>query len=513
MEDLKKIIAQLICISIDLTNLNEGKAEQLKGQIKKYQWGGVTLFNGEIETSSLLINELQLISTIPLFVCSDLENGAGQQFWGATKLPSNMALGATGEFDAAYKAGKMTAQEAKEIGINVIFAPCVDINNNPDNPIINIRSYGDNPCYVADIAQAFIKGCQIEGVIATAKHFPGHGDTKLDSHLKMPVIKKSIKMLERNELYPFKQLIDDDLAAIMTAHILIPSLDDTFPATISKKIITELLREKLGFQGLIFTDALTMSGIKDESKSCIKALLAGCDILIMPPSPEDALEEIIKAVKDNIIPLEIIQVAYERILKYKKLYCDISYQKSLKRINTEKNKNFAVMIAKNSITKIKSSITLPLNEEQINQAIHIVIDCDNDSSMWNMLACSLKKNFNITSVTIFSGISEEKLLFLQEKIRDKKLIIISYFSKIKSSKESLYPDKKILSWIQNNIIDKKDSILISFSSPYLIKKFKGIKDYYCTYSESSESQEAIKELLFKGLKPMGKCPIKLEQMN
>jgi beta-N-acetylhexosaminidase len=506
---IRKTIAQLICISADLTGLNNEKKEQLKNHIKEYQWGGIFLFNGDVVTASELIDELQLISDIPLFVCSDLENGAGEHFRGATILPSNMAIAATGELDNAYKAGKITAQEAKEIGVNVIFAPSVDINNNSENPIINTRSFGDNPSYVADMAQAFIKGCQIEGVIATAKHFPGHGDTKDDSHIKLPVIKKTKKVLEKNELYPFKQVIEDDVAAVMSAHILVPSLDNNCPATVSKKIISELLREEFGFQGLIFTDALTMNGIKQGSNTCIDSLLAGCDVLLIPPSPENALEEIVEAVNTNKIPFEVVNTAYERILKYKKQYCNVNYEKNLKRINTEKNKNFSAIIARNALTKIKSTVLLPLNQEQINNSIHIILDCDNDSSVWNLLACSLKKNFNITSIAVFPQISEEKLEAIEEKINDRKIIIISYFSKVKAGKESLYPDNKLITWLQGEITDKTP-VLISFSSPYIIKKFNMIKDYYCTYSESYESQETIKELLFKSLNPTGKCPVKLD---
>lgn len=514
MNDIKKKIAQLICIAIipaQICNSPEEKA-RLKKYLKEYRWGSIIVFEGELESTAGLIAELQKISEIPLFVCSDLENGAGQLFYGATVFPSNMAVAATRNLDTAYKAGKITAQEAKEIGINVIFAPCADVNSNPANPIINIRSYGGNPSIVTDFAQAFIKGCQVEGVIATAKHFPGHGDTFEDSHIKLPAIKKSRKAMDKVELFPFKKVIKDNVAAIMSAHISVPSLDKSLtPATLSKPVMTDLLRKEFGFEGLIFTDALIMGGVKNdyEDSQAVRAVLAGCDILLMPPDPVKALNDLIKAVEKNIIPLEMIETAYERVQKFKKVYCLPDYQKDLKRVNSEKNKKFARVVATESVTEIKSSVKLPLKPERMN-IINILVDQDDAPYIWNMFSCKLKSNYQISTVVIDSKVTKNRLADIEEAIKDTDLIILSYFSRIKAWKGKLYPEKFVLDWLGKNIIAKKDVIVVTFSNPYLIKKLPGIKDYYCTYSDIAESQDAIIELLFKSLKPKGVSPVTLE---
>jgi beta-N-acetylhexosaminidase len=529
MNNLNKKIAQLICISVipaEISLLPEKKAGLMK-MVQEYQWGGIIVFYGELESTARLIAELQEISEIPLFVCSDLENGAGSLFSGATLFPSNMSIAATRNLDAAYKAGKITAQEAKEIGINVIFAPCVDVNSNPANPIINIRSYGESPSLVSDFSQAFVTGCQIEGVMATAKHFPGHGDTSEDSHIKLPVIKKSRKALDKVELFPFKKIIKDDIGGIMTAHIAVPGLDKSMkPATLSKPVITDLLRNEFGFEGIVFTDALIMGGITNnqEESPVVQAVLAGCDILLMPPDPVKALDEICTAVEAKTITLDIIETAYERIQSYKKIYCQPEYKRDLKRVNSEKNKNFARLVATESVTEIKCSVPLPLRPETVQSVersrngqvgasgkiINLLIDHDDEPFVWNTFSDKLKNLFDIDTVVIGAKVSPDRLAEIDKIIKGADLVILSYFSRIRAWKGQLYPEKFILDWLNKNIIANKDVITVTFSNPYLLNKLPGIKDYYCTYSDSHYSQDAIIEVLFKGLKPNGVSPVTLK---
>ncbi|RYX95328.1 beta-glucosidase, partial [bacterium] len=360
--ELRKKIAQSICVEVRMPDLDsEEKINSLKANLKENQWGSIIIFDGEVESSSKLIQELQELVDIPLFVCSDLERGAGQHFKGATDIPSNMAIGATNNLDLAYKAGKITAQEAKDIGVNVIFSPSVDINSNPDNPIINIRSFGESPQRVADFGQAFMSGVMAENVLATLKHFPGHGDTSEDSHIKTPVIKKSKSELIKTELFPFKQILRD-ADAVMTAHIIVPSLDRSkVPATISKEIINGLLRESYGFDGLIFTDALMMGGIVGDKPFELMAYLAGCDILLMPRDPVKTVNDLMQAFDNGDLSEERIDQTFERISKFKKKYADNSYKRNLKRVNAEKNTNLSKLIAEDSITKVKAKTKLPLD--------------------------------------------------------------------------------------------------------------------------------------------------------
>jgi beta-glucosidase-like glycosyl hydrolase len=503
--ELDKKIAQSICIEVRMPELDsEEKINKLKENIKKYQWGSIILFDGEVEKCNKLINELQEIVDIPLFVCADLEKGAGQHFKGATDIPSNMAIGATNNYDLAYKAGKVTAQEAKEIGLNVIFSPSIDVNNNHDNPIINIRSFGEIPQNVADFGQAFISGVMAENVIATPKHFPGHGDTSTDSHVSTPIIKKPKSELNKTELFPFKQIIEQT-DAIMTAHIIVPSLDKKYPATISKDIITGLLRNSYNFQGLIFTDALMMGGITEEKSYESMAYIAGCDILLMPPDPIKTLNDILDLVNNGEISLDKVDETYNRILKYKDKYIDKSFKQSLKRIKTEKNINISKNIAQSAITKVKLRDKL---EFKIPNTIHIIIDQDDEPEKYNVLK-SLMLEKGIETIVINSKVTEPELEMIENKISQKKTVILSYFSFIKAWKKHIYPENFVISWIENYLLHDKQVFLVAFSNPYLLKKVNGVKNYFCTFSDNDYSQEAIIKVFFENVDATGVSPITL----
>lgn len=501
--ELEKKIAQSICIEVRMPELDsEEKINTLKESIKKYQWGSIILFDGEVEKCHHLINKLQELSDIPLFVCADLERGAGQHFKGATDIPSNMAIGATNNLDLAYKAGKITAQEAKDIGLNVVFSPSVDINNNADNPIINIRSFGENPQKVADCGQAFILGCVAESVLTTAKHFPGHGDTSTDSHVETPVIRKTKAELNKTELFPFKQVLPHT-DGIMTAHIIVPALDKKNPATISKDIITGLLRNTYNFQGLIFTDALMMGGITEEKSYEAMAYIAGCDILLMPPNPEKVLNDLVDLVNKGEISLESVDETYNRIQQFKEKYIDKSFKKSLKRIKTEKNINISRNIAESAITKIKLKSKLPLNPEN---SVHIIIDQDNEPEKWQTLKDAMTEK-SIKTIVINADITEPELMQIENMINEKETVVLSYFSHIKAWKKNLYPESFVISWLENYLLKNKDTVVVAFSNPYFIKKVQGIKNYYCAFSDSIYSQEAIMKVLFENAKAKGTSPI------
>ena len=218
--------------------------------------GGLILFAGDVYETAHLTNILQEKAKIPLLIASDLERGLGNQIDGATLFPPVMSLGAADSEELAYRMGKITALEARAIGIHMTYAPVVDVNINPDNPIINVRSFGEDPEQVGRLAVPFIKGCQENGLIATAKHFPGHGDTAEDSHTVLPTVKGDRERLDRVEIYPFKIAVESGVQAIMAAHLSLPALDPTpnVPSSLSKPILTDLLRVELGFDGIIITN-------------------------------------------------------------------------------------------------------------------------------------------------------------------------------------------------------------------------------------------------------------------
>ncbi len=304
----------------------EPSAQQLQHWLQVLGIGGVILRGGSAGELLLRCQQLQDWAKIPLLIAADVEEGVGQRFAGATWFPPPMAIG-TVAFETPKKAqqyaekmGAITAQEALAIGINWILAPIVDVNNNPDNPVINIRSFGETPETVSQLAAAFIRGAHQYPVLTTAKHFPGHGDTKTDSHLDLPVLPHSPPRLATIELPPFKAAIAAGVDTVMSAHLLIPAWDSERPATLSQPILTDLLRGCLGFEGLVVTDALVMGAIANHygpNVAPVMAVEAGADILLMPINPEEAIQSVCDAVAAGRISRERIRASVERIWKAK----------------------------------------------------------------------------------------------------------------------------------------------------------------------------------------------------
>jgi beta-glucosidase len=304
----------------------EPPAAKLQHWIQDWGVGGVILLGGSAGELALRSRQLQEYAPIPLLIAADIEEGVGQRFAGATWFPPPMAIGAIAceNLDKAQhyarQKGAITAQEALAIGINWILAPVVDVNNNPQNPVINVRAFADTPETVSQLAGQFIQGTQNYPVLTTAKHFPGHGDTAIDSHLNLPILSHSRSRLAEIEFPPFQAAMAAGVDAVMTAHLLIPSLDEQFPATLSQTVLTQLLRQELGFEGLIVTDALIMGAIANRygaTEAPVKAVEAGADILLMPVNPETTIQSVCEAVTAGRISRDRILASVERIWQAK----------------------------------------------------------------------------------------------------------------------------------------------------------------------------------------------------
>jgi beta-glucosidase len=309
----------------------EAKNSQLQRWLGELNFGGVILLGGSAAELAIKTKKLQEWAKTPLLIAADVEEGVGQRFTGATWFPPVMCLGAIARNDYAIaqgyarEMGEITAQEALAIGVNWILAPVVDVNNNRDNPVINVRSFGDKMELVGDLATAFIQGTKKFPILTTAKHFPGHGDTTTDSHLELPMITSDVERLESLELRPFQKAIAAAVDTVMSAHLLIPAWDPDHPATLSRKILTGILREKLGFSGLIVTDALVMGGVSqiaDCGEVAVRAVEAGADLLLMPPDPEVAVEAIAQAVKTGRLTEDRIDASVRRIRAKKQTLCE-----------------------------------------------------------------------------------------------------------------------------------------------------------------------------------------------
>jgi beta-glucosidase len=308
----------------------EPPATVLQRWLQESGVGGVILLGGSAAEVGLRSHQLQDWAAVPLLIAADIEEGVGQRFAGATWFPPPMALGAIAQQDLnraialAEQMGAAIAQEALAIGINWLLAPVVDVNNNPANPVINVRAFGTQPDQVSHLITAFIRGAQHYPILTTAKHFPGHGDTAIDSHLDLPVLPHTLSRLSEIELPPFKAAIAAQVDAIMTAHLKIPVLDAARPATLSYPILTEQLRHKLGFEGLVVTDALVMGAITDRygaNEAPVLAIEAGADIVLMPVDPEGAIRAICQAVETGRISPERIHASLERIWQAKYNVC------------------------------------------------------------------------------------------------------------------------------------------------------------------------------------------------
>ncbi len=308
----------------------EATQAQMEHYITNLGVGGVILLGGSGAEVALRCQALQAIAEIPLLIAADIEEGVGQRFSGATWFPPPMALGEIARTDLelaktyAHQFGQCTAREAMAIGLNWILAPVVDVNNNPANPVINVRAFGETPEIVTQLTQAFIQGAQKYPVLTTAKHFPGHGDTSIDSHLSLPVIDHDLDRLDRVELGPFKGTISPEVGkpvdSIMTAHIRLSALDKQHPATLSKPILTGLLRQELGFDGLIVTDALVMGAITETYgpyEAAVSAVEAGADVVLMPVDVEGCIQAICEAVRVGRLSEGQIRASVERIWRAK----------------------------------------------------------------------------------------------------------------------------------------------------------------------------------------------------
>lgn len=368
-------IGQLLIVGIG----GKQVSQVAKAHITKRFAGGIILFRRNIQSPQQVANlttELQQVAVqtpnaIPLFIAIDQEGGIVTRLKkGATVFPGNLALGATRSESLAEKAGEITALELAAVGINLNFAPVMDINTNPRNPVIGVRAYGDSPMLVSQLGTAYIRGLQANGVLATAKHFPGHGDTHVDSHKKLPTVGHDEERMNAVELAPFRAAIEARVAAMMSAHILYPALDADTPATLSHRVLTGLLREQLGFEGLIITDDLEMQAIDahyQTGNAAVMAIQAGADIVMVPWSlkkQQQAYNALRNAVKRGKISRTRLEASVRRILKTKNDFGLFEPQPVARDLGNPQHLAIAQTIATQAITVVKSSDgVLPLNAE------------------------------------------------------------------------------------------------------------------------------------------------------
>lgn len=363
---LKQRIGQLFIHTIEPSVLQRNK-DRIRSEIKEYAIGGILFSSGKADKQVQLTNLAQKWSHIPLLITFDGEWGLTMRLKDMPVFPKNRILGCISNDSLIYKYGKEVARELKEVGVHVNFAPVADIDNNPDNPVINVRSFGSNPQEVGRKVAAYIKGLQDGGIMAVCKHFPGHGDTNVDSHKALPILKFDRQRLDSIELYPFRKGIEAGVAGIMAGHLQVPELSDR-PASVSQSIISNTLRQELKFGGLVFTDALEMKGIAEHSDNvCVDALLAGNDMLLVPRNLKKSMSSVLQAVKDKQISEKLIEEKCRKVLTYKYALglTTTPYINEIeinKRICTEEAARLSEELSQAAVTVLKDSAEmLPLN--------------------------------------------------------------------------------------------------------------------------------------------------------
>ena len=509
----------------------------LKNLIQDVKLGGMHVWTSPTYDMAYLLNQYQSWAEVPLLVSADMERGAGTVVLrelfsgrqgktpmpeyisgGGVPFPPQMALGATRSPELAYQMGWVTAREARRVGIHVNFAPVVDVNNNPDNPIINVRSFGENVELVSLLAGAYIRGSQAGGLIATAKHFPGHGDTSLDTHIELPVLNFDLPRLESIELPPFVASIQAGVKAIMSVHIALPAITgDQKPATLSPRILTDLLRVKLGFKGLVVTDAMVMDGITkhyDPNTSAVEAVKAGADILLFTPDPEAAIVAITAAVEKGEITEHRIEASVRRILEAKRelgLDRERTVDLALLERDLGSKEHFAVArtIAEKSITLLRNQErVLPLEKGREFYLLKISDDFwPNDGRVFrDFLAdrLSLKGEFYAWKES-----GQESAARISEQIPENSLVICPAFFYIGSWKGKLAVPEPIVKLLQDLTAKQCRLVLISFASPYIFRELPLPAAALCGWYSSFELEQAAARVLLGDLNPTGKFPVSI----
>lgn len=344
--------------------------------------GGFIIYNGDALTTAALTNRLQRRARVPLWFASDFEGGVGMQLRGGTRLPRAMALAATGDTESAAEAARITARESRAIGVHVNFYPVLDVNNNPANPIINTRAFSDDPEMVANWGTAFIRAAQDAGQISTAKHFPGHGDTSLDSHILLPTLDATRERLETIELPPFRAAVRRGVRAIMTAHIAVPALDtdahELRPATFSPALVEGMLRREFGFDGLVFSDALNMGAVANRyepGEAAVLAIEAGCDVALMPVDARRAHAALCDAVSQGRLSRERIDTSARRILQAK-AWCNLQHEREVslegvwETVANPRHTSTARELFERAVTLVRDPLgLLPLQDKRVTAVV------------------------------------------------------------------------------------------------------------------------------------------------
>jgi beta-N-acetylhexosaminidase len=553
--ELKKMsldekIGQLISIGINATFLNQDSEafKALRHQVVDNHVGGIILFRGPVYESVVICNRMQELAKHPLLISADLEAGAGMRFDDTVNFPWNMAIAATGNPDYARRAGELTGREARAMGIQQIYAPVSDVNNNAANPVINVRSYGEDPNDVARFVAAFVEGAQKAGVIATAKHFPGHGDTATDSHRGLPEIDVTRERLNSVELVPFRAAVNAGVGAVMTGHIGLPLIDSTeikplpknvkmkamdttdeneivsakgtMPTTLSP-VMNGMLRNDLHFDGLIVTDAMSMSGLTlyfTQEEASVRALEAGADLLLKPADPDASLRGVREAVKKGRLTEQRIDQSARKILAAK-FDLGLVQQRltSLDAIDREvagkRANDLADDIAQDAITLVRNDAKLlPLKLTPATRVFNLAITNGDDRTViaQPFIGAMSRSGIKMDTVVLDDRSSDAEIAKTIDKAARADVVILSMYGRVRTgqARSVALPDpgaKALTELISRNA----KLVGISFGNPYILMSFPNLQTYIVAYGDMPSLQEESAQTLLGQTEFKGRLPISL----
>jgi beta-N-acetylhexosaminidase len=482
-QKLERNFYQLIIGRLDGNRVDSKAYEQeILGLVEK-GIGGFILFGGKKEKIVKFIKKIQSFSTIPLFIASDIERGVGQQIRGTTVFPCQMAIAAainreeSKDIKLLKDVIEVISKEAVISGINMPLIPVLDINQNPDNPIICTRAFSDNKKTISWFGSKYVKYLQRYSLISCVKHFPGHGDTSVDSHITLPIIRKSKKDLLKNDLFPFIHAIKNGVNAIMIGHLLVPALSSEL-TTVSKEIVTDLLKDELGFRGLVISDALNMGALKGIKNISVRSFKAGIDLILHPLNPEKTVKELTNGFKNKEIKIKEIDERLEKILKMKSKIKNTQ----LIRLDYDKNRDISKIITEKAITLLKGDQRYFSESNYERKSIFFIGD---------------RNLFNNSPIKHHRGV--------REKISKNALILI--FTAISAWKGNSGISNEELRRVKKIIKNSESSCVVSFGNPYILRYFKEADALIAAYDSSYDMQLAVVralkgEIVFQGSSPV-----------
>ncbi len=529
---LRDEVAQLVFIEFHGGSPNTRSRDYQKfvRLIRETKVGGLILINpsngrgvqkAEPYALAAFLNRMQRIAKVPLLVGGDFERGASMRVSGTTQFPHAMAFGATGDASLTRFEGEVTAREARALGVHWVYYPVADVNNNPDNPIINIRSFGEDPQQVAAHVKAFIDGAHADKrnfVLTTAKHFPGHGDTAVDTHLNLATITADRDRLENLELVPFRAAIAAGVDAVMTAHIAVPALaPPELPATLSPAILTGLLRDELGFRGLVITDALGMGGIVNgfgAGEAAVRALEAGADTLLMPADPDAAIKAVVTAVSSGRLSRQRIQESVAKILAAKqRVGLDHNRFTDLEAIGDVLDdpavNDRAQEIADRAVTLVRnSSGLLPLAAP--GRACYLVLTEGRYSADGQVFTQEVRKRLPRAALaTLDPSMSRQDIDEAMQKLPVCDNYVVAAFSTVASGRGSIGLGGELGPTLESLTASGKPVALVALGNPYLLRSFPNAAAYLATFSSVVPSEIAAVKALWGEIDIRGRVPVSI----